>query len=92
MNKITEQQFHDLLALKLSGDATVGQLALLAEQLSLNPQWQFLYDQAMQSPPSLPNHSVRAQQAWAAHVVKMHLQGKLDETMPSSSPEVMQTA
>jgi ferric-dicitrate binding protein FerR (iron transport regulator) len=90
MNKITEQQFHDLLALKLSGDATVAQLALLAEQLSLNPQWQFLYDQAMQSPPSLPNHSIRAQQAWAAHVVKMHLQGKLDEIMPSPSPEIIQ--
>ena len=83
MQKITEQQFHDLLALKLSGDATVAQLALLEEQLLLHPQWQFLYDQVMQPPSSLPDKADRAEQAWAAHFVKMQLQGKLDETPAS---------
>src|SRR5882724_8806008 len=85
MQKITEQQFHDLLALKLSGDATVAQLALLEEQLLLNPQWQFLYDQVMQSPSSLPNKADRVEQAWAAHFVKMQLQGKLEEATVSRS-------
>ena len=83
MNKITEQQFHDLLALKLSGDATVAQLALLQEQLLLNPQWQFIYDQVMQPAPFPPNKSERAQQAYAAHFVNMQLQGKLDDIPPS---------
>lgn len=85
MQKITEQQFHDLLALKLSGDGTAAQLALLEEQLLLNPQWQFLYDQVMQPPYSLPNKADRAEQAWAAHFVKMQLQGKLEETPATRS-------
>jgi ferric-dicitrate binding protein FerR (iron transport regulator) len=84
MNKITEQQFHDLLALKLSGDATVVQLALLQEQLLLNPQWQFLYDQVMQPSPFPPNIPEQAQQAYAAHFVNMQLQGKLDDTQPAA--------
>lgn len=77
MNKITEQQFYDLLSLKLSGDATTSELTLLQEQLLLHPEWQFLYDQMMQPPTPLTDEE-RTEQAFAAHVVKMQLQGKLD--------------
>jgi ferric-dicitrate binding protein FerR (iron transport regulator) len=78
MNKITEQQFYDLLSLKLSGDATAKELALLEEQLLLNPQWQFLYDQMM-SPHTPLTDEEHTQQAFAAHIVRMQLQGKLGE-------------
>jgi transmembrane sensor len=91
MNKITEQQFYDLLSLKLSGDALPSELALLQEQLLLHPQWQFLYDQMMQ-PPAPRTDEERTEQAFAAHFVKMQLQGKLDSGIHtpigySSAPE-----
>ena len=77
MKKITEEQFFDLLSLKLSGDATTEQLKLLQEQLSLNPQWQFLYDQMMQPHTPLTNDD-HSQQAYALHLVKMQLQNKFN--------------
>lgn len=79
MNKISEQQFYDLLSRKLSGDANARELALLQEQLALNPQWQFLYDQVMQHGSALTDKQEHTEQAYAAHYVKMQLQGLLKE-------------
>ena len=76
MNNITENQFYDLLSLKLSGDASKDELQLLQQQLEANPQWQFLYDQMMQAGNVYPPDNIA--QAYAAHIVKMQLQGKLD--------------
>ncbi|HTH82540.1 MAG TPA: FecR domain-containing protein [Mucilaginibacter sp.] len=86
MKKITEEQFFDLLSLKLSGDATAEQLKLLQEQLLLHPQWQFLYDQMMQSHTSLTDEDHK-QQAYALHLVKMELQGKFDAAETADEPE-----
>lgn len=77
MNTITENQFYDLLALKLSGDASNEQLLLLQQQLELHPEWQFLYDQMLK--PSSDYNEELTQQAYAAHAVKMQLQGKFDK-------------
>ena len=91
MKNITEQQFYDILSLKLSGDAETEQLVLLQEQLLHNPQWQFLYDQMMLSLVSMPNQLEHTQQAYAAHFVKMQLQGQFEtsiaEQLPHSSPQ-----
>ena len=76
MNIISENQFYDLLSLKLSGDAGKEELELLQQQLLANPQWQFLYDQMMQTGTICP--TVNIEQAYAAHIVKMQLQGKLE--------------
>ncbi len=76
MNNISENQFYNLLSLKLSGDAGKDELQLLQQQLEANPQWQFLYDQMMQAGSVYPTDSIA--QAYAAHIVKMQLQGKLD--------------
>ncbi len=76
MNNITENQFYDLLSLKLSGDASKDELQLLQQQLEANPQWQFLYDQMLQAGSVYPSDNI--EQAYAAHIVKMQLQGKLD--------------
>lgn len=75
MNNITENQFYNLLSLKLSGDASREELELLQQQLEANPQWQFLYDQMMQASSVYPTDNI--EQAYAAHIVKMQLQGKL---------------
>jgi transmembrane sensor len=90
MNKITEQQFYDLLSLKLSGDATAADLALLQQQLTLNPQWQFLYDQMMQPHTPVSNHE-HTEQAFAAHLVKMQLQGKMEKTEDDNSEIAAET-
>jgi transmembrane sensor len=84
MKKITEEQFFDLLSLKLSGDATTEQLKLLQQQLLLNPQWQFLYDQMMQPHTPLTNDD-HSQQAYALHLVKMQLQNKFNSEDESIS-------
>ena len=76
MNIISENQFYSLLSLKLSGDASKDDLELLQQQLELNPQWQFLYDQMMQASSVYPADNI--EQSYAAHIVKMHLQGKLE--------------
>jgi len=76
MNTISEIQFYDLLSLKLSGDAGKEELELLQQQLQANPQWQFLYDQMMQATIVSPSENI--EQAYAAHIVKMQLQGKLE--------------
>lgn len=76
MNNITENQFFNLLSLKLSGDASKEELQLLQQQLEANSQWQFLYDQMMQAGAIYPSDIIA--QAYAAHIVKMQLQGKLD--------------
>ncbi len=76
MNTISENQFYDLLSLKLSGDAGKADLELLQQQLVANPQWQFLYDQMMQAGEVYPEDDI--EQAYAAHIVKMQLQGKLE--------------
>ena len=76
MSNISENQFYTLLSLKLSGDANEDQLQFLQEQLEANPQWQFLYDQMMQAGSIYPPDII--EQTYAAHIVKMQLQGKLD--------------
>jgi transmembrane sensor len=75
MNTISENQFYDLLSLKLSGDAGKNELELLQQQLEVNPQWQFLYDQMMHVGVVYPREHI--EQSYAAHIVKMQLQGKL---------------
>ena len=77
MNTISENQFFKLLSLKLSGDASKDELLLLSRQLQANPQWQFLYDQMMQTGTIYPVENI--EQAYAAHIVKMQLQGKLSD-------------
>ena len=76
MNTSSENQFYDLLSLKLSGDAGKADLELLQQQLAANPQWQFLYDQMMQASSVYPTENI--EQSYAAHIVKMQLQGKLE--------------
>ena len=76
MNIISENQFYKLLSLKLSGDASKEELQLLSQQLEASPHWQFLYDQMMQAGSVYPTDDIA--QAYAAHIVKMQLQGKLD--------------
>ena len=63
MKRITESQFYDLLSLKLSGDATPEELMLLQEQLSIHPEWQFIYDQLLQSPVTTVNEDELAELA-----------------------------
>lgn len=87
MKNITEQQFYDILSLKLSGDAETEQLVLLQEQLLHNPQWQFLYDQMMLSLVSMPNQLEHTQQAYAAHFVKMQLQGQFVTSIAEQLPQ-----
>lgn len=86
MKKISEQQFYDLLSLKLSGDADARELALLEEQLQANPHWQLLYDQMMQNPFASSRLEEYTRQAYAAHFVKMQLQGKFEEKPKVYSP------
>ena len=76
MNSISENQFYGLLSRKLSGDAGKEELELLQQQLQVNPQWQFLYDQMMQAESVYPTENI--EQSYAAHIVKMQLQGKLE--------------
>ncbi len=76
MNTISENQFYSLLSLKLSGDANREELELLQRKLEVNPQWQFLYDQMMQAGSVYPTENI--EQSYAAHIVKMQLQGKLE--------------
>ena len=78
MNSISENQFYSLLSLKLSGDASKEELELLQQKLLVNPQWQFLYDQMMQAGSVYPAENI--EQSYAAHIVKMQLQGKLEHT------------
>lgn len=85
MNSINEIQFYRLLSLKLSGDASKDELELLQQQLQVNPQWQFLYDQMMQVGSVYPTENI--EQSYAAHIVKMQLQGKLE-----NPPQEAQTA
>jgi len=87
MKRITENQFYDLLSLKLSGDATPEQLNLLQDQLQLNPEWQFLYDQILQQPFSVKDENKFAELAYAVHTTKMHLKGHLTENALKSKEE-----
>lgn len=87
MKSISEQQFYDLLSLKLSGDATAHQLACLQEQLLGNPHWQFINDQMMQSPGSACKPEEYTRQAYAAHFVKMQLLGKFESGTHSPAIE-----
>ncbi|MEO5996886.1 MAG: FecR family protein [Chitinophagaceae bacterium] len=79
MKKITDEQFYDLLSRKLSGDAVSEELELLREQLLINPQWQFMYDQVMKQSLSATSEEEQVQQAYAAHFVKMQLLGRFEE-------------
>jgi transmembrane sensor len=72
MKNFNENQFYDLLSLKLSGDASAEELQHLELCLQQNKQWQFLYDQ-MLAAPQQPDYS-EAEQAFAAHSVKLQLQ------------------
>lgn len=86
MSTISENQFYNLLSLKLSGDADKEQLELLQQQLEVNPQWQFLYDQMMKSGEGYPIENI--EQSYAAHIVKMQLQGKLEAAPVEEQAEV----
>jgi ferric-dicitrate binding protein FerR (iron transport regulator) len=79
MKRITENQFYDLLCLKLSSDATHEQLILLQEQLLLNPEWQFLYDQILQHPFSIDEENKFSRLAYAVHTTKMRINGHFSE-------------
>lgn len=78
MNKETEQYFFDLLSLKLSGDASESQLAEITSILQANPSLQFLYDQIIEPVYCEQDASIRADQAYASHFVKMQLAGMFD--------------
>jgi ferric-dicitrate binding protein FerR (iron transport regulator) len=80
MNKQTEQYFFDLLSLKLSGDATESQLAEISNMLKINPSLQFLYDQMIEPVYCDKEAASKADQAYAAHYVKMQLAGMFDST------------
>ena len=86
MSTISENQFYNLLSLKLSGDADKEQLELLQQQLEVNPQWQFLYDQMMKSGEAYAKDNI--EQSYAAHIVKMQLQGKLEAAPVVEQAEV----
>lgn len=78
MNKQTEQYFFDLISLKLSGDATESQLAEISTMLKANPSLQFLYDQMIEPVYCEKEAASKADQAYAAHYVKMQLAGMFD--------------
>jgi ferric-dicitrate binding protein FerR (iron transport regulator) len=80
MNKQTEQYFFDLLSLKLSGDATESQLAEISNMLKINSSLQFLYDQMIEPVYCDKEAASKADQAYAAHYVKMQLAGMFDST------------
>ncbi len=82
MDKHTELYFYDLLSLKLSGDATVQQLAALEEFLAMEPSFRFLYDQMMMPSSSKIENELLAEQAYAAHFVKIQLEHGFDEEAP----------
>lgn len=86
MKRITENQFYDLLSLKLSGDASPEQLILLQEQLMLNPEWQFLYDQLLQSPSTIINETEFAELAYAVHATRMRIDGHLENNEKIAAP------
>ena len=79
MNKVTEQHFFDLLSLKLSGDASESQLAEITSILQANPSLQFLYDQIIEPVYCEQDASIKAEQAYASHFVKMQLAGLFDK-------------
>jgi len=86
MNSISENQFYNLLSLKLSGDASKEELELLQQKLQVNPKWQFLYDQMMQAGAVYPTENI--EQSYAAHIVKMQLQGKLENHQQEAQTDV----
>ena len=90
MNNATQQQFYDLLGRKLSGDASSAELLALQELLVAHPEWQFLYDQMLLPVPPLRT-SEQTEQAYAAHFVKMQLQGLLPEQEGPFSPITKQS-
>ena len=86
MNSISENQFYSLLSLKLSGDASKEELELLQQKLQVNPHWQFLYDQMMQAGSVYSTENI--EQSYAAHIVKMQLQGKLENHQQEAQTDV----
>ena len=86
MNSISENKFYSLVSLKLSGDASKEELEQLQQQLQTNPQWQFLYDQMMQAGSVYPTENI--EQSYAAHIVKMQLQGKLENHPQEAQTDV----
>ncbi len=86
MKRITESQFYDLLSLKLSGDASQEQLILLQEQLILNPEWQFLFDQLLRSPSTTIEEVELAELAYAVHATKMRIDGHLANNEKIAAP------
>lgn len=86
MNKKTEIRFYDLLGLKLSGDATSEDLAVLHQILEDNPELRFIHDELMK-PASEVISKEQTEQAYALHFVKkLHLENKTDA---GSSPIVL---
>jgi ferric-dicitrate binding protein FerR (iron transport regulator) len=92
MNKQTEQYFFDLISLKLSGDATEKQLAEISTMLKANPSLQFLYDQMIEPVYCDKEAASKADQAYAAHYVKMQLAGMFDSANDQNlEPQVEKT-
>lgn len=70
--KNIEERIYDLISQKLSGDADAASLRELDDLIKKYPQFQFLLDQLIKlNNPSEDENSSLAEQAYAAHYVKM---------------------
>lgn len=76
----TEAYFLKLLSRKLAGEATVAELRQLEELIAQNNSWRFVHDNLVNKYPDIDLNKDKdeAEQAYAAHIVKLQLLGKLD--------------
>jgi len=79
-----ENEFLDLLSLKLSGEATTEQLRQLDRILETNSEYKFLHDQMLIPPKTIAEEQIS--QSYLAHVAKMQIAGKLDYIQDSQTP------
>ncbi len=79
-----ETFFWKLLSRKIAGEATEQELKELEEILIGNPYWQMLYNEMHKKTATGDIQETEAHQAYAAHAVKMQIQGKFNS--PSILP------
>lgn len=81
-----ESHFLELLSLKLAGEATEVQLHLLDNLISQNDNWRFVHDNLINNNNHEFSGKDEAERAYAAHIVKLQLLGKLDSYNTHHTP------
>ncbi|MBO9684330.1 MAG: FecR domain-containing protein [Flavisolibacter sp.] len=79
MDNKLENKFYRLFALKLSGEASAEELECLEAILGENPELRFLYDQLVIKKAEEKEVADLAEQAYAAHFAKLHVQKVFDD-------------